>query len=91
MSRIKAASFIFWVIFISASLGCIVPEGWLCKLWKTFHKLHNHPYGNISPSNQDLAITKKLKEAGQLMDLNILDHIILLPDGYVSMADEGIP
>ena len=51
---------------------------------------HNHPSGNTEPSSQDLAITKKLKEAGQLLDLNLLDHIILLPDGYVSLADEGL-
>lgn len=51
---------------------------------------HNHPSGNREPSSQDLAITKKLKDAGQLLDLNFLDHIILLPEGYISLADEGI-
>jgi DNA repair protein RadC len=44
---------------------------------------------NSQPSEQDIKITQKLKEAGQLFDLNILDHIIMLPEGYVSLADEG--
>jgi DNA repair protein RadC len=51
---------------------------------------HNHPSGNKEPSNADIEITRKLKEAGQLLDINLLDHIILLPEGYISMADEGI-
>ena len=51
---------------------------------------HNHPSGNKEPSNADLEITRKLKEAGQLLDINLLDHIILLPEGYISMADEGM-
>jgi DNA repair protein RadC len=51
---------------------------------------HNHPSGNREPSAQDVAITKKLKEAGQLLDLNLLDHIILFSEGYTSMADDGL-
>ena len=51
---------------------------------------HNHPSGNISPSDADVKITQKLKEAGNLMSVQLLDHIILTPDGgYYSFADEG--
>ena len=51
---------------------------------------HNHPSGNSEPSDSDIKITKKLKEAGALLDIRLLDHLILLPEGYTSLADEGI-
>jgi len=51
---------------------------------------HNHPSGNRVPSNNDLSLTRKIKEAGNLLDIHLLDHIIMLPDGYVSFGDEGI-
>ena len=51
---------------------------------------HNHPSGNGEPSDADIKITKKLKEAGQLLDITLLDHLILLPEGYTSLADEGL-
>ena len=51
---------------------------------------HNHPSGNGDASDADIKITKKLKEAGELLDITVLDHLILLPEGYTSMADEGI-
>lgn len=51
---------------------------------------HNHPSGNIKPSHQDLQISKKVKEAGNLLDISLLDHLILTPyDEHYSMADEG--
>jgi DNA repair protein RadC len=46
--------------------------------------------GNNEPSDADIKITRKLKETGQLLDITLLDHLILLPEGYTSMADEGI-
>lgn len=51
---------------------------------------HNHPSGNIQPSEQDKSITRKLKEGGRLLDIEILDHVILTPETYISFADEGI-
>lgn len=51
---------------------------------------HNHPSGNLSPSEADLKITKKIKEAAQLLDLSLLDHIILSDQGYLSMADDNL-
>jgi DNA repair protein RadC len=52
---------------------------------------HNHPSGNVQPSETDSAITRKIKESGNLMDIQLLDHLIIVPEGkYHSMADEGI-
>ena len=51
---------------------------------------HNHPSGTLKASNADLAITKKLKEAGELLDIKILDHLIITQEAYFSFADEGI-
>ena len=52
---------------------------------------HNHPSGNLQPSESDLAITRKVKDAALLMDIQLLDHLIIIPEGrYYSMADEGI-
>ena len=51
---------------------------------------HNHPSGNLVPSREDLSITKKLKEAGLLLDINVLDHLIIGNGSYFSFMDEGI-
>lgn len=51
---------------------------------------HNHPSGNTQPSEADIHLTRKIKEAGLLLDLPLLDHIILTPDSYLSFADEGL-
>jgi DNA repair protein RadC len=51
---------------------------------------HNHPSGNLSASEADLKITKKIKDAAQLMDLQVLDHLILSDQGYLSMADDNL-
>ena len=51
---------------------------------------HNHPSGNLTPSHQDIALTRKVKEALTLLDSQLLDHVILSADGYKSFADEGI-
>ncbi len=51
---------------------------------------HNHPSGNRRPSQADIALTRKLREAGTLLDLPILDHLIFTDDGYYSFADEGM-
>ncbi len=51
---------------------------------------HNHPSGNLRPSQADRAITKKLKEAGKLLDIAVLDHLIIAGNRYYSFADESI-
>jgi len=50
---------------------------------------HNHPSGNIQPSEADQKITKKIKEAGIMLDIAVLDHLILGDNQYYSFADEG--
>ena len=50
--------------------------------------IHNHPSGNIQPSEADITITKKITEAGKLFDIVVLDHLII-GVGYYSLADNG--
>jgi DNA repair protein RadC len=50
---------------------------------------HNHPSGNPQPSEADLNLTKKLKNAGGFLDITVLDHIIIAGSHYYSFADEG--
>lgn len=50
---------------------------------------HNHPSGNLTPSNADLAITQRLVDGGRIFDIKVLDHLILNSRDYLSMADEG--
>ena len=51
---------------------------------------HNHPSGNLKPSQADLDITKKLKQSCDLLDISFLDHLIITKDNYFSFADEGL-
>ncbi len=51
---------------------------------------HNHPSGNLVPSEADKEITKKIKEAGKHMDIPVLDHLIIGNGSYFSFADEGL-
>lgn len=50
---------------------------------------HNHPSGNLNPSNADRSLTKKLKNAATQLDIQLLDHIIVALGGYYSFADNG--
>lgn len=52
--------------------------------------VHNHPSGNLSPSQADLDITKKIKDAARLFDIKLLDHLIITQKAYTSFADEGL-
>jgi len=51
---------------------------------------HNHPSGNLTPSEADIKITRKIKEAGELIDIQLLDHLIISEKNYYSFADNGI-
>jgi hypothetical protein len=51
---------------------------------------HNHPSGNMNPSQSDMDLTKKMKEAGKFLEVSVLDHIIITSEGYYSFADEGL-
>jgi DNA repair protein RadC len=51
---------------------------------------HNHPSGNLQPSESDVAITRKVKDSAKLMDIQLLDHLIIIPErSYYSMTDGG--
>jgi DNA repair protein RadC len=51
---------------------------------------HNHPSGNLTASQADIDLTRKLKEAGKLLDIQVLDHVIVAGQKYYSFADEGM-
>ena len=49
--------------------------------------VHNHPSGNDRPSSHEITLTKKVQEAGRVLDITLLDHIVVCPDRYYSFAD----
>ena len=51
---------------------------------------HNHPSGDPNPSKEDIQITERLKEAGNLLGINLLDHIIVGDDKYISLKEKGV-
>jgi DNA repair protein RadC len=51
---------------------------------------HNHPSGNLNPSKSDIDLTKRLREAGNIIQIKVLDHVIITNNGYFSFEDEGI-
>jgi len=51
--------------------------------------VHNHPSGNPKPSDNDINLTKKIKEGGKMLEIQLLDHLIIAHDRYFSFADEG--
>lgn len=57
---------------------------------QSFILCHNHPSGNLKPSEADKNITRKIKDAGRFMEISLLDHIIITNEGYYSFADEGL-
>lgn len=52
--------------------------------------IHQHPTGDPSPSSEDIAITRRLKEAGEIMGIKVLDHIIIGQDEYLSFVERGL-
>jgi len=84
------------------NLKCTYPTGTLMDVRMIFQYAikgnasgiiiaHNHPSGNNNPSESDQKITQKIKEAGNLLDIQLLDHIIITPESEIfrSFADEG--
>ncbi len=51
---------------------------------------HNHPSGNLNPSESDTRITQKIKEAGNIIDVQLLDHLLITGEQYYSFADNGL-
>jgi DNA repair protein RadC len=52
--------------------------------------VHNHPSGDPTPSAEDVAITHRLRQVGELMGVHVLDHVVIGDGRYVSFADEGL-
>jgi DNA repair protein RadC len=75
--------------------GTVVDIRLLFKMALEYHAtsiilVHNHPSGKLQASDADKDITKKIKIAGEQLDVKILDHIIVTENGYLSFQDEGI-
>lgn len=51
--------------------------------------IHNHPSGNLEPSQEDIEITKRIKDAGIIVGIEVLDHLIISKSGYYSFLEEG--
>jgi len=51
---------------------------------------HNHPSGDPAPSRQDIELTRRVRDAGSLLGLRLLDHVIVGTEGYTSLATRGI-
>ncbi len=51
---------------------------------------HNHPSGDVVPSTEDVEFTRKLRKAGELLGISLLDHVIVGEDGYMSLLDAGL-
>ncbi len=51
--------------------------------------LHNHPSGNPTPSNEDIEVTKRLMEAGDIIGIDVLDHLVVGEDRFVSLKEKG--
>lgn len=67
----------------------IILKSALQKLASALILVHNHPSGNLAPSDADLSITKKLKEAAHILEIAVLDHVIIGDKNYFSFADNG--
>jgi DNA repair protein RadC len=52
--------------------------------------VHNHPSNSLKPSHEDVTLTKRITEAGRILDITILDHLIVTDNGYFSFADNGL-
>ncbi len=52
--------------------------------------VHNHPSGNLKPSHEDMVLTKRIADAGRILDIMVTDHLIITDNGYYSFADDGL-
>lgn len=68
------------LIFVAAIKACATG----------FIVAHNHPSGNLNASQTDIQLTKKLKEGGRILEIQLLDHLIITSESYFSFADEGM-
>ena len=64
---------------------------WQCvSLQRPIVVLHNHPSGNPEPSPEDYALTQRLVDAGEVLGIRVLDHLVIGDGTYVSFADKGL-
>ncbi len=68
-------------LILKKAIDCLASSLILC---------HNHPSGNLKPSDADIKITSKISDAGRSMDIQTLDHIIIADNSYFSFSDEGM-
>jgi DNA repair protein RadC len=84
----------FWVLYLNRSNKIIdklkILKTAIEKLASGLILCHNHPSGNTQPSDPDKKITEKIRNAAQLFECNVLDHIIITDREFYSFADEGI-
>ncbi len=52
--------------------------------------IHNHPSGDPTPSGDDIALTIRLRDVGELIGIRVLDHVVVASEGYVSLAERGV-
>jgi DNA repair protein RadC len=64
-------------------------SGAIAALANSIILVHNHPSGALQPSSADINITKSLSKAGKVLGIPVLDHLIITPENYLSMADKG--
>jgi len=68
-------------LIFAKALQCLATGMILC---------HNHPSGNLKPSHADIQLTNKIKQAGDILQIRVIDHIILTEDDYFSFGDDGM-
>jgi DNA repair protein RadC len=52
--------------------------------------VHNHPSGDPTPSPEDVLVTRRVRTSGEMMDIDVLDHVVIGSGGYVSMKEKGL-
>lgn len=52
--------------------------------------VHNHPSGDLTPSSEDILVTRKLRAGAEMMDLEVLDHVVIVSQGFVSLKDKRL-
>lgn len=82
-----------WQVSKGGLTGTVVDKRLIFKYALYYHATgiilcHNHPSGILQPSDADLQLTKKVKQAGEQLDVKVLDHVIVTNSGYYSFADE---
>ena len=63
---------------------------WIKTFSNPYILAHSHPSGSLTPSISDIELTEKIKEAGKLLDIVVLDHLIVTSENYYSFADEEL-